>query len=143
CATDKGRDISDPLPHAMGLTAIVITLGLTAFLLTMAYRSFQLNGNDEVQDDLEDRKIVRLAQADLASGSYDEDDHSLPSEDGTDPDPAEEGSAEEDSQVQDPGERQSRGTQIDGSSAATDERRDVAEEATDEIIGSGGWGTGS
>ena len=44
--------MSDPLPQAMVLTAIVITLGMTAFLLAMAYRSWQLNGHDEVQDDV-------------------------------------------------------------------------------------------
>ncbi|GLU47572.1 Na(+)/H(+) antiporter subunit C [Nocardiopsis ansamitocini] len=49
--------MSDPLPQAMILTAIVITLGVTAFLLAMAYRSWQLQGNDEVQDDAEDRRI--------------------------------------------------------------------------------------
>lgn len=54
-------DMSDPLPQAMVLTAIVITLALTAFLLAMAYRSWQLNEHDEVQDDLEDRRIARLA----------------------------------------------------------------------------------
>ncbi len=53
--------MSDPLPQAMVLTAIVITLALTAFVLAMAYRSWQLHGHDEVQDDLEDRRIVRLA----------------------------------------------------------------------------------
>jgi multicomponent Na+:H+ antiporter subunit C len=77
--------ISDPLPQAMVLTAIVITLGLTAFLLTMAYRSFQINGHDEVQDDVEDHRIRELAESDLVSASYDEDDNSLPSEDDTDP----------------------------------------------------------
>jgi len=54
---------ADPLPQAMVLTAIVITLGLTAFLLSVAYRAWQLNGHDEVQDDLEDRRIVRLAES--------------------------------------------------------------------------------
>ena len=53
--------MSDPLPQAMVLTAIVITLGMTAFLLAMAYRSWQLHGHDEVQDDVEDRRIARLA----------------------------------------------------------------------------------
>jgi multicomponent Na+:H+ antiporter subunit C len=56
------EDMSDPLPQAMVLTAIVITLGVTAFLLSMAYRSWQLNGHDEVQDDLEDRRIARRAE---------------------------------------------------------------------------------
>lgn len=55
------EDMSDPLPQAMVLTAIVITLALTAFILAMAYRSWQLHGHDEVQDDLEDRRIVRIA----------------------------------------------------------------------------------
>ncbi|HEX5333471.1 MAG TPA: Na(+)/H(+) antiporter subunit C [Cellulomonas sp.] len=58
------EDMSDPLPQAMVLTAIVITLGMTAFLLAMAYRSWQLHGHDEVQDDVEDRRIARLAARD-------------------------------------------------------------------------------
>lgn len=64
--TPIGR-MSDPLPQAMVLTAIVITLGLTAFLLAMAYRSWQLNEHDEVQDDLEDRRVARRAAADQPS----------------------------------------------------------------------------
>jgi len=59
--------MSDPLPQAMVLTAIVITLGVTAFLLAMAYRSWQLTGHDEVQDDLEDRRVARRAADDLAA----------------------------------------------------------------------------
>lgn len=50
--------MTDPLPQVMILTAIVITLGLTAFLLAMAYRTWQLEGNDEVQDDAEDLRIA-------------------------------------------------------------------------------------
>lgn len=61
--TDE-QDMSDPLPQALILTAIVITLGLTAFLLAMAYRSWQLHRHDEVQDDVEDRRIARLAARD-------------------------------------------------------------------------------
>ena len=41
-------EMADPLPQAMILTAIVITLGVTAFLLAMAYRSWQLTGDDLV-----------------------------------------------------------------------------------------------
>ena len=68
---------SDPLPQAMVLTAIVITLGLTAFLLAMAYRSWQLNRHDEVQDDVEDRRIARLAARDRpAVADLDADDTS-------------------------------------------------------------------
>lgn len=54
-------EMSDPLPQAMVLTAIVITLGMTAFLLTMSYRSWQLTGHDEVRDDVEDRRVARRA----------------------------------------------------------------------------------
>jgi multicomponent Na+:H+ antiporter subunit C len=60
----SGEPMSDPLPQAMVLTAIVITLGMTAFLLALAYRSWQLHRHDEVQDDVEDRRIVRLAARD-------------------------------------------------------------------------------
>jgi multicomponent Na+:H+ antiporter subunit C len=56
--------MSDPLTQAMILTAIVITLGMTAFLLAMAYRSWLLTGHDDVQDDVEDRRIVKRAERD-------------------------------------------------------------------------------
>jgi len=55
-ATGPGRMV-DPFPQAMALTAIVITFGVTAFLLALAYRSRQLRGDDEVPDDVEDRRI--------------------------------------------------------------------------------------
>jgi multicomponent Na+:H+ antiporter subunit C len=50
---------ADPLPQALALTAIVITFALTTFLLALGYRSFVLVGHDEVQDDIEDRRIAR------------------------------------------------------------------------------------
>lgn len=62
--TAPDAEMSDPLPQAMILTAIVITLGISAFLLAMAYRSWQLVGHDEVRDDVEDRRIVSLAERD-------------------------------------------------------------------------------
>ncbi|MDQ7993560.1 MAG: NADH-quinone oxidoreductase subunit K, partial [Propionicimonas sp.] len=65
-------EMSDPLPQAMVLTAIVITLSVAAFVLTMAYRSFQINGHDEVQDDVEDARIRALAEADATSESFEE-----------------------------------------------------------------------
>lgn len=54
--------ISDPLPQALALTAVVITFALTTFLLALGYRSFVLVGHDEVQDDVEDRRISRLTE---------------------------------------------------------------------------------
>lgn len=67
---DDPGPMSDPLSQALVLTAIVITLGTTAFLLALAYRSWQLAGNDDVQDDVEDAVVRRLARADQASQSY-------------------------------------------------------------------------
>ena len=68
---DDSSAMSDPLPQALVLTAIVISLGTTAFLLAMAYRSWQLTGHDDVQDDVEDAAIRRLAAADETSDSFD------------------------------------------------------------------------
>ena len=50
---------ADPLPQAMVLTAIVISFGVTVFLLALAYRSHVLTGSDQVEDDVEDRRIAR------------------------------------------------------------------------------------
>ncbi|HEU0042589.1 MAG TPA: Na(+)/H(+) antiporter subunit C [Jiangellaceae bacterium] len=78
-------DMSDPLPQAMVLTAVVITLGVAAFLLAMAYRAWQLNGHDDVQDDVEDAIIRRLAELDEASASYDASAGGVLEEEGADP----------------------------------------------------------
>jgi multicomponent Na+:H+ antiporter subunit C len=87
--TGQQSRMSDPLPQALVLTAIVISLGTTAFVLAMAYRSWQLNDHDDVQDDVEDAAIRRLAAADEASDSYDlsrqgdaEDELEVPEEEG-------------------------------------------------------------
>ncbi|UMG92761.1 Na(+)/H(+) antiporter subunit C [Nocardioides sp. TF02-7] len=82
-------EMSDPLPQALVLTAIVISLATSAFVLAMAYRSWQLTGHDDVQDDVEDRTIRRLAETDQASDSFDlssgaaEEDFELPEEEGS------------------------------------------------------------
>ena len=56
--------MTDPLPQAMVLTAIVITLGMTAFILAMAHRSWQLSRTDVVADDVEDLRLLALAGRD-------------------------------------------------------------------------------
>lgn len=66
-------EMSDPLPQAMVLTAIVIGLALTAFMLAMSYRTWQLNGNDEVQDDREDRRIALAAARDAVAARVTDD----------------------------------------------------------------------
>ncbi len=58
--TATAEEMTDPLPQAMALTAIVITFALTTFLLALGYRAWCLLGHDEVRDDLEDRRIRRL-----------------------------------------------------------------------------------
>lgn len=54
----------DPVPQALVLTAIVITLAMTAFVLALAHRGRQLDGLDLVSDDTESRRIHVRAEAD-------------------------------------------------------------------------------
>jgi multicomponent Na+:H+ antiporter subunit C len=53
---------SDPLPQAMILTAIVITLASSAFVFSISYRSGRITGDDEVRDDIEDRRVTHVDQ---------------------------------------------------------------------------------
>lgn len=45
--TTDPEDMSDPLPQALTLTAIVITFGVSAFILALIYRSWRLSRQDE------------------------------------------------------------------------------------------------
>ncbi|MCW0211843.1 MAG: Na(+)/H(+) antiporter subunit C [Pseudonocardia sp.] len=72
---------ADPLPQALALTAIVITFAMTTYLLALGYRSWVLVGHDEVQDDVEDRRIAErerpegsMADDTAATGTDDEED---------------------------------------------------------------------
>ncbi len=60
--TAEPSEMTDPLPLAMVLTAIVISLGVTAFGMALAYRAWQLFGHDEVPDDVEDRRVLRRSR---------------------------------------------------------------------------------
>ena len=71
--TDDPGAFADPLPQAMALTAIVITFGLMAFLLALGYRSWSVTRNDEVEDDIEDRRIAALAAHEELRQRSDED----------------------------------------------------------------------
>lgn len=66
-------EMSDALPQAFVLTAIVISLATVAFVMAMAYRYWRLTGSDDVPDDLEDALIQRLAERDEPSETYDTD----------------------------------------------------------------------
>ena len=52
------EEMSDPLPQALILTAIVITFAASAFLLAMIYRSWRLVRQEVVGVDEEDRRVA-------------------------------------------------------------------------------------
>jgi multicomponent Na+:H+ antiporter subunit C len=67
--------MSDPLPQALILTAIVITFAVTAFLLAMIYRSWRLMRADSLQDDDADLRVAITKVIDSeAEASTDYDD---------------------------------------------------------------------
>jgi multicomponent Na+:H+ antiporter subunit C len=53
------EDMSDPLPQALILTAIVITFGVASFVLALIYRSWRLVRQEVVENDEEDRRVAR------------------------------------------------------------------------------------
>lgn len=57
-------EMSDPLPQALTLTAIVITFAVSAFLLALIYRSWQLGQADTVTDDEADLAVRERAPED-------------------------------------------------------------------------------
>lgn len=65
---EETGEMSDPLPQAFILTAIVITFGVSAFLLALIYRSWRLTQvlEDRVEDDEDD---IALATADALTTS--------------------------------------------------------------------------
>lgn len=56
-----GDSPADPVPQALILTAIVIGFALTAYLIALAWRMWGIDGNDIVEDDVEDRRTGRLS----------------------------------------------------------------------------------
>jgi len=42
------KDISDPLPQALVLTAIVIGFGITVYTLALKYKFFEVTGTDDL-----------------------------------------------------------------------------------------------
>ena len=73
-------DVSDPLPQALTLTAIVITFAVSAFLLALIYRSWQLGKADTVEDDEAD--IALRARTEIEEDLMD-DEVDLEDEDAT------------------------------------------------------------
>jgi multicomponent Na+:H+ antiporter subunit C len=58
------EDMSDPLPQALILTAIVITFGVSAFVLAMIHRSWRLVHQEAVSPDEEDRRVAARSGTD-------------------------------------------------------------------------------
>jgi len=46
----KSNTISDPLPQALVLTAIVIGFGITSFALALMYRFYKTTGTEDLDD---------------------------------------------------------------------------------------------
>lgn len=104
--------MSDPLPQAMVLTAIVITLAMTAFVLSLAHRAWQLQRSDVIEDDTEDARIqIKAIQNDMSDSDFHGGIDNEPLEPGEDPDPGGAGphpDDEEDAEIsrQAPGEEE-------------------------------------
>jgi multicomponent Na+:H+ antiporter subunit C len=65
-------EMSDPLPQALILTAIVITFGVTAFVLAMIHRSWRLIRQEVVEADEEDRRVATRSGTDADEVDPDE-----------------------------------------------------------------------
>jgi multicomponent Na+:H+ antiporter subunit C len=76
----NGPPFTDPVPQALVLTAIVIGFALTAFLVALAWRSWTIEGNDLVEDDIEDRMLARRKIADHHGDVRDREDVDIDSD---------------------------------------------------------------
>ncbi|GAA4900365.1 multisubunit sodium/proton antiporter MrpC subunit [Actinomycetospora succinea] len=68
--TAPDAEMSDALVQALVLTAIVITLGVTAFLLALIHRTWTLEREDDLTEDVEDRSVRRR----LARGEQEDEE---------------------------------------------------------------------
>ena len=85
-----GRDgtPTDPIPQALVLTGIVIGFAIQAFLLALAWRNWTIDGNDEVEDDIEDRRLASRVERAAHDGAAEDRAHassSHPDHDGDAP----------------------------------------------------------
>lgn len=73
------EDISDPLPQALILTAIVINLGITAFMLGLVYRSWWLSRLGDAGDTVvdEDQDVEQAIEREVVIELSAEDDEAL------------------------------------------------------------------
>ncbi len=69
---NEPEDMSDPIPQALILTAIVITFGIASFLLAIIYRSWRLVRQEIEGVDEEDRRVARRSGTDADERDPDE-----------------------------------------------------------------------
>ena len=79
-------EMSDPLPQALVLTAIVITFAVSAFLLALIYRAWRLSqeGEDDLEDDVDDvalRDGQNGVTAELVDSTQADSEFAAPEED--------------------------------------------------------------
>ncbi len=55
--TSDQAEMSDPLPQALVLTAIVITVAVTGYVMALAYRAWSLTASDQMLVDSEDARL--------------------------------------------------------------------------------------
>jgi len=73
--TTLAATAANPLPQALILTAIVITMGVAAFVLALTYRSYRLNTIEEVSNDPEDTRVSKMSGKESID---DDEDHLQP-----------------------------------------------------------------
>ncbi|MDP9800730.1 multicomponent Na+:H+ antiporter subunit C [Arcanobacterium wilhelmae] len=129
-------EMADPLVQAMMLTAIVISLGAAGFLLALAYRSWQLTGNDEVQDDPEDRRVARITERAKMAARADAD--ATVEEDAAETHDETEGDPDADGELGVPGDPEATCLDEDGSGSA----ESVPGEGADLALAESGQHTG-
>lgn len=81
----ESGDMTDPLPQALILTAIVITFAVSAFLLALIYRSWRLAQADELTDDDADLALRTAPRAPSDFARASEPDYSEFDDDDADP----------------------------------------------------------
>ncbi len=113
-------EMSDPLPQALVLTAIVISLAMTAFVMALSYRNSQLTSGDAIIDDIEDTRVRERAEDE---SDIDEDDIDTIEE------PLPDSSTGDD----DPGADERVGAQASADNAAYEERERAAGTSDEEV----------
>jgi len=70
-------ELADSVPQALILTSIVIGFALVSFMLALAWRSWTIDGSDDVEDDVEDRRLARAVRRAESDRPRDDDIESM------------------------------------------------------------------